>query len=211
LSRYDKYDPYDGGFRGPLNAAVASANGFKAYGVGVNSTGKIVVGGGTTGVVGVMISHGVKNAGDIVDVMTDGEIVEFTETDGTAATAGTKYYAADYDGAVTTDSTPVSLGTVTFTDSGDVVTVSADHDLAVDDPVIVGTVTSTTGITAGTVYYVKTAPTATTLTLSATVGGGTLALTTNGSSTAIYKATSLTNTYVGHTVELDRLICRVAR
>lgn len=211
MSRYDKYDPYDGGFRGALNAAVSSANGFKAYGVGVNTSGKIVIGAGNTGIVGVMVAHGAKNAGEIVDVMTDGEIVEFTETDGTAAVAGTKFYAAAYDGQITTDATPVSLGTVTFTDTGDIVTVSADHGLAVDDPVIVGTVTSTTGITAGTVYYVKTVPSSTTLTLSETVGGGTLALTTNGSSTAIYRATTLTNTYVGHTVELDRLICRVAR
>ena len=80
-----------------------------------------------------------------------------------------------------------------FTDAGDVVTVTlpsgvVSHDLQVGDRVMFGTITSTTGITANTTYYVKTVPSATTLTLSATPGGTTLALTTNGTSTSISKA-----------------------
>lgn len=205
MARYDKYDPIDGGFRAPIAAASASARSFVARGVGINTSGRVADGAGNTGVIGVLIPHGVKVAGDIVDVMTDGEIVEGTYT------AGSKYYAAAYDGALGTDAAPVSLGTVTFTDTGDIVTVSAAHGLAVDDPVIVGTVTTTTGITAGTVYYVKTVPSTTTVTLSATKGGSTLALTTDGSATAIYKATTLTNTFVGFAVTTTRLIVRVAR
>lgn len=70
---------------------------------------------------------------------------------------------------------------VTFTDAGDIVTIP-NHGLAIGDTVKFGTITGTTGITAGTTYYVKTVPTVDTVTLSATEGGATLALTTNGTS-----------------------------
>lgn len=70
---------------------------------------------------------------------------------------------------------------VTFTDSGDIVTVP-DHGAAIGDKIVFGTITSTTGVTAGTEYFVKTVPTKDTMTISATDGGATLALTTNGSS-----------------------------
>lgn len=68
---------------------------------------------------------------------------------------------------------------VTFTDAGDIVTIP-HHGLEVGDTVKFGTITTTTGIVAGTLYYVKSVPTADTVTLSATNGGATLALTTNG-------------------------------
>lgn len=82
-----------------------------------------------------------------------------------------------------------AFGTVTFTDTGDIVTFATAHGLAVGDKVKVGTVTSTTGIVAGTTYYVRTVPSATTVTLSATLNGATLALTTDGSAaSAVAKA-----------------------
>lgn len=68
---------------------------------------------------------------------------------------------------------------VTFTDAGDIVTIP-HHGLAVNDKVKFGTITGTTGITAGTEYFVKTVPSPDTVTLSATEGGSTLVLTTNG-------------------------------
>jgi len=80
-----------------------------------------------------------------------------------------------------------NLGAVTFTDTGDVVTFNQPHGLVVGDRVVPGTITTTTGITAGTTYYVKTVPSTTTVTLSATSGGSTLALTTDGSSTSVTK------------------------
>lgn len=97
MPRYDKYEPFAGGFRAPLLAAVSSANGFVAYGVGLDSSGRVVLGAGNTGVIGVMIAHGAKAAGDFVDVMTDGEIVDLT-----ALTAGTVYYANATTGALET-------------------------------------------------------------------------------------------------------------
>lgn len=69
---------------------------------------------------------------------------------------------------------------VTFTDSGDVVTVP-NHKANVDDKIVFGTITSTTGVSAGTTYYIKEILTDNTFTISATKGGSVLALTTNGS------------------------------
>lgn len=85
-----------------------------------------------------------------------------------------------------------NLGAVTFTDTGDIVTYLQAHGLKVNDRVKFGAITSTTGLTAGTTYYVRTVPSTTTVTLSATSGGSTLALTTDGSSVS---ATKLAVTY----------------
>lgn len=92
-----------------------------------------------------------------------------------------------------------NLGAVTFTDAGDIVTFNQPHGLVIGDRVVPGTITSTTGITAGTTYYVLTVPSTTTVTLSATLGGSTLALTTNGS------AISMTNLGVTYS-SLSRVV-----
>ena len=73
--------------------------------------------------------------------------------------------------------------TVTFTDSGDLVTTPTAHQLEPGDEVKFATISTTTGVTANTTYYVKTAPSGTTLTLSTTPGGSTVALTTDGTGT----------------------------
>uniref|UniRef100_A0AAU6R5B9 Minor capsid protein n=1 Tax=Micrococcus phage Kurnik TaxID=3092208 RepID=A0AAU6R5B9_9CAUD len=102
MPRYDKYDPYVGGFRAALAEAISAEDSFTVYGVGLDSNGHVVLGAGQTEVAGVLIAHGAKKVGDIVDVMTSGEIVEFTADgtpDGAAAAAGTNYGAGD-DGAV---------------------------------------------------------------------------------------------------------------
>lgn len=105
MPRYDKYDPYVGGFRAPLDAAISADDGFTAFGVGINADGHVVLGGGATGVTGVLIAHGAKKAGAIVDVMTSGEIVEWTadgSPDGADADAGDLFFATADDGAVGT-------------------------------------------------------------------------------------------------------------
>lgn len=104
MPRYDKYDPVDGGFRAPLAAAVVSDDAFTIFGVGLDSSGTVVRGAGQTGVIGVMISHGVKAAGDIVDVMTDGEIVE------AGLAAGTVYGANTATGVIGTGTGAVRVG-----------------------------------------------------------------------------------------------------
>lgn len=102
MARYDKYDPKDGGFRAPLNAAWNATSGpagvsdlNRVIVVGLNANGRVVKATTAAAAVGVVVLAGAKNAGDIVDVMTDGEIVELGVDDiqgATAPTAGTKYY-----------------------------------------------------------------------------------------------------------------------
>lgn len=94
MGRYDKYDPVSGGFRAALAADYTGSE--TPIGVGLDVNGRVVPGAGTTGVVGVLIKTSDAVAGDIVDVMTDGEIVE------AGLVAGTTYYAADADGAIST-------------------------------------------------------------------------------------------------------------
>jgi len=90
VPRFDKVEPLGGSFRAKLNADWAGADG-AAIAVGVNSSGKVVVGQGNCGILGVVVlvvNH--KKAGDVIDVMTDGEILEMTGlTAGTAITADT--------------------------------------------------------------------------------------------------------------------------
>lgn len=105
MARYDKYDPKDGGFRAILAFDVPEADAFTPFGVGLDTSGHLVKGAGNTGIVGVMISHGVKYIGDVVDVMTDGEMVD---VDG--ATAGTVYGVATDGGAVGTTTGAVRVG-----------------------------------------------------------------------------------------------------
>jgi len=93
-SRYDKYDPYDGGFRAKLNAAIPSANAGKIYAVSINASGRVVIGGtALTDLRGLICPTGAMDAGTPIDVMTDGEIADATTTGGAALTAGGLVYA----------------------------------------------------------------------------------------------------------------------
>lgn len=94
MSRFDKYDPVSGGFRAPLNAAIASADVGKIQAVSINTSGRVVIGGAAeTAVMGVICPVRPMAAGEPIDVMTHGEIVEATMTGGTAFTAGALVYA----------------------------------------------------------------------------------------------------------------------
>lgn len=87
MARIDKYDPYAGGFRAPLNAAFTGAA--APLGVGLNSSGRVVAGAGQTGIIGVVCSPADLAAADPIDVMTSGELVEFGGAAGTLYTANT--------------------------------------------------------------------------------------------------------------------------
>lgn len=101
MSRYDKYDPVAGGFRAPLAANFAYTASVPDYAhtdlgrmkaVSLDASGNVVIGtAGQSGFVGVMILTEPKPLGAIVDIMTDGEIVEFLTNAGAAAAAGTVY------------------------------------------------------------------------------------------------------------------------
>lgn len=101
MARYDKYDGVTGGFRGEAVAATAEADYGKPVGASIDANGKVVRGAaGNSGYVGVVIADRTKRrAGDILDIMTDGEIVY--SSDETPLTAGTTYYL-DANGALTT-------------------------------------------------------------------------------------------------------------
>lgn len=113
MSRYDKYDPKVGGFRAPLNAALTLAaftalDSGNPVGVTLNTSGRVVVGGagnafGDDDIVGLMVIHKNMKAGDIVDIMTDGEIVEMA-----GKTAGDTIWVSNTTGIL--DSTPPAVG-----------------------------------------------------------------------------------------------------
>jgi hypothetical protein len=120
---YDKYEPLAGGFRAPLAATLPvdgnGESGVKAMSLDAN--GRAVVGtGGQSGLIGVTVKNiqvlpgSIATAGmvlshlwvgnrpgDVVDIMTNGEIVDL---DKTAFPAGSKVYA-HADGTVDTVAT----------------------------------------------------------------------------------------------------------
>lgn len=113
MSRYDKYDPYDGGFRARLNAALTSSDIGKIRAVSINTSGRVVIGGaGLIDIRGLICPTEAMAAGAAIDVMTDGEIADATETAGTAFTAGALVYA-HIDGTV--DDTAASGKAMGFT------------------------------------------------------------------------------------------------
>lgn len=110
MSRYDKYDPKVGGFRAPLAVDWVSGNVDKMLGVSLNASGRVVVGtAGNSGFVGVLILTKIRKAGDIVDVMTGGECVEFP------GVAGTTYYSAA-DGTISDTASANKVGTTVEAD-----------------------------------------------------------------------------------------------
>lgn len=117
MPRYDKYDPISGGFRAPLAADLTlDGNGeFGPKAVSLNTSGRVVVGtAGSSGLCGILVKNGARQpwtattagpmgtvnpatpigckAGDIVDVMTNGEIVDLTTTHITGLAAGQPVY-----------------------------------------------------------------------------------------------------------------------
>jgi hypothetical protein len=120
MAHYDKYEPIAGGFRAPLNADLTGLDAAGQFGpkaVSINTSGKVVVGtAGASGLVGILVKNaphqgwtstttgpygspnsaapmGLK-AGDIVDVMTHGELILDSDGDGvTGVGAGQPIYA----------------------------------------------------------------------------------------------------------------------
>lgn len=87
MARIDKTEPNVGSFRAPLNAAFTGAA--APIAVTINGSGRVVVGGGGIGIVGIICSPADKAAGDIIDVLVAGQLVEFGGAAGTVYTANT--------------------------------------------------------------------------------------------------------------------------
>ena len=90
MARYDKYDPVSGGFRAPLAADWADNQKAIPFGVALDGNGRVVKVTAVDTALGVLVIDAAKAAGDIVDVMTSGEIVEVT-----GLAAGTTYFTHD--------------------------------------------------------------------------------------------------------------------
>lgn len=76
-----------------------------------------------------------------------------------------------------------TIGSVTFTASTDVVTFTGNHGLLVGGRVFFRTITGASGVAENVSYFVKTVPSATTLTLALTSGGATVNIASDGSAT----------------------------
>lgn len=149
MARYDKYDPISGGFRAILAADLVLTNGAFVGAVSLNASGLVVAGtAGQSGCVGVVVKNvargpvtqwatttlGAANAsapigamaGDVVDIMTSGEI---NDLDTTAFPAGRKVYAAAGGGLSTTGGTGTVL--VGFTAEAGRLIVRVAQNLAV--------------------------------------------------------------------------------
>jgi len=112
LSRFDKYDPVSGGFRAPLVAAILTADVGKIQAVSISASGVVIGGAAETAIMGVICPVKAMAAGDIIDVMTSGEIVEATMTAGTAFAAGAIVYGHGTAGGVGTVDATSTTGKV---------------------------------------------------------------------------------------------------
>lgn len=98
MANYDKYDPKAGGFRATLAADWSAADLKQVIGVGLNASGFVVKGSGNSGMLGVLVLTQALKEGDVVDIMTNGDIVSFGGDHGTA------YYADPTTGVVNSTS-----------------------------------------------------------------------------------------------------------
>jgi hypothetical protein len=110
MPRFDKYGPYVGGFRAKLAVALAAADVGKVWAVGLNASGQVVLGAGSTGIIAVICAVRTHAIGEQIDCMTDGEIGDFTLQNGSAAAAGTRYFGVAADGTWSTTNTGTRLG-----------------------------------------------------------------------------------------------------
>jgi hypothetical protein len=113
MSRFDKYDPIAGGFRGKLKLAfvvtgatpaITAVNKERLFGVSIEAaTGLVLIGGAVGAVRGIVNIREDHAAGDMVDVMSSGEVINFNFlNDGTTPTVlGTPYHADAATGAPT--------------------------------------------------------------------------------------------------------------
>lgn len=93
--RIDKYEPLSGGTRAPLAANWAGQA--AAVAVSLDGSGRVVIGAGTALTqIGIICKPDAAKAGDPVDIMWNGELVE------AGLAAGTWYYANATTGALET-------------------------------------------------------------------------------------------------------------
>jgi hypothetical protein len=102
VSRFDKTNSATGIFRAPLNVALTATSGpgsvtdlNRILVVSLNSSGRLIKTTAITAAVGIIIATRAFAAGEMIDVMTHGEVVELDGADvqgGTALGAGVKAF-----------------------------------------------------------------------------------------------------------------------
>lgn len=92
MARIDKVDSVGGVCRAQLAAAWAGQA--APIGVGLDVNGRLVVGAGNSGLIGVLCIPTARKAGQQVDIVKFGELVEF------AGVAGTTYWADGVTGVI---------------------------------------------------------------------------------------------------------------
>lgn len=95
MARYDKYDGRSGGFRAPLAADWADNQKGIPFGITLDGNGRVVKVSAVDTAKAVLVIDRAMSAGDTVDCMTHGEIVDCT-----GLSAGTEYFTAA-DGTLT--------------------------------------------------------------------------------------------------------------
>lgn len=100
IARIDKTESAIGVFRAPLAGDYAGSE--TPVGVGLDVNGRVVIGAGISGIVGLLVRPPLNlqaplmpyKAGSMIDVLTTGELVEF------AGVAGTRYTVDSATGVV---------------------------------------------------------------------------------------------------------------
>lgn len=109
MSRVDVYEPKSGGHRASLAANYAYTSGKpdythvginNLYGVGLNAAGRVVLGKGQTGIIGVINLDAPQQIGARIDIFERAQFLEFKATNGDAGTPATRYYADNTSGEV---------------------------------------------------------------------------------------------------------------
>lgn len=102
MARFDKYDPYSGGFRAPLAADFGTAGNAadlgKIWAVALNTSGRLIKAVASTDTVGLLVLTIERYALEVVDVMTHGEIADIAQVTpwdglGLAPVGGAPVYA----------------------------------------------------------------------------------------------------------------------
>lgn len=123
MARIDKTDSAIGMQRVEAGWAADAATGEldNVRGVGIDSTGKAVVGAGNTGVKGLSVRSKIfRRAGDLAEYCSTGEIVEIE-----GLTAGTNYFVDPATGLLTDEATTGTAPVVNNTPVG--YTIEADR------------------------------------------------------------------------------------
>lgn len=105
MARVDKTESAVGVVRAPLAGAWTGSATPKGFGIDAN--GRAVPGAGQSGIIGVVCQPKSKNAGDVVDIIKLGDLVEFS------GVAGTTYTALTTDGTISSaaaDGTHIKIG-----------------------------------------------------------------------------------------------------